>query len=64
MAVTVTERVIFSGATFHLIDFANPRLPTLAWHETTVTGEILEDRDTETLYGIWVSSMTRRYPTR
>ncbi|MVU77148.1 helix-turn-helix domain-containing protein [Nocardia sp. ET3-3] len=45
---TATERVIFSGATFHLIDFANPRLPTLAWHETTVTGEILEDRDTET----------------
>lgn len=48
MSFTATERSIFSGATFHLLDFANPRLPTLAWHESTVIGELLEDRDTET----------------
>lgn len=48
MPFTATERSIFSGATFHLIDFANPRLPTLGWHESSVMGELLEDRDKET----------------
>ncbi|BDT85589.1 helix-turn-helix transcriptional regulator [Nocardia cyriacigeorgica] len=48
MPFTATERSIFSGATFHLLDFANPRLPTLAWHESTVMGELLEDRDKDT----------------
>ncbi len=45
---TATQRSIFSGATFHLIDFANPRLPTLAWHESPVMWEVIEDRDTQT----------------
>ncbi|MEV2226315.1 Scr1 family TA system antitoxin-like transcriptional regulator [Nocardia vinacea] len=48
MPFTATERSIFSGATFHLIDFADPRLPTLGWHESSVMGELLEDRDKET----------------
>ncbi|MRH86648.1 helix-turn-helix domain-containing protein [Nocardia sp. SYP-A9097] len=48
MPFTATERSIFSGATFHLLDFANPRLPTIAWHESTVVGEVLEDKGNET----------------
>jgi hypothetical protein len=30
-------------ATFHLLDFASPRLPTLGWLETALYGEVAED---------------------
>ncbi|ATL65381.1 Scr1 family TA system antitoxin-like transcriptional regulator [Nocardia terpenica] len=48
MPFTAKDRAILSGGTFHLIDFASPQLPTIAWHETTVVGEILEDREHQT----------------
>lgn len=35
-----------AGSTFHLLDFASPRLPTLAWHESAVFGELyIDDAD-------------------
>ncbi|WP_442944049.1 Scr1 family TA system antitoxin-like transcriptional regulator [Nocardia sp. NBC_00508] len=32
-----------NAATFHLLDFASPRLPTLGWLETALYGEVVED---------------------
>jgi hypothetical protein len=32
-----------TGSTYHLLDFASPRLPTLAWHESAVFGQIIVD---------------------
>ncbi|MFI9510765.1 DUF5753 domain-containing protein [Nocardia sp. NPDC052566] len=34
---------ILGGTTFHLLDFASPRLPTLGWIETSVFGQLLVD---------------------
>ena len=34
---------LFGAPTVHLIDFDNPRLPTLAWQETVSTFSILDD---------------------
>ncbi|MEU7142393.1 helix-turn-helix transcriptional regulator [Nocardia sp. NPDC046473] len=34
---------ILGGATFHLLDFASTHLPTIAWYESTVFGELLID---------------------
>ncbi|MEU7630500.1 helix-turn-helix transcriptional regulator [Nocardia sp. NPDC049220] len=41
---TVADSVPAS-ATYHLLDFASPRLPTLAWHESAVFGQIMVDGD-------------------
>ncbi|WP_330234156.1 DUF5753 domain-containing protein [Nocardia sp. NBC_00508] len=32
-----------ASSTYHLLDFASPRLPTLAWHESAVFGQIVID---------------------
>jgi transcriptional regulator with XRE-family HTH domain len=52
---TATSCSLFGAATFHLIDFENPRLPTVAWHETVTTWGIIDDptqvRDLATAYG-------------
>ncbi|MEV6771311.1 DUF5753 domain-containing protein [Nocardia sp. NPDC051030] len=40
---TATEGTALGGSTYHLLDFASPQLPTLAWSETALGGEILED---------------------
>ncbi|MEU2033095.1 DUF5753 domain-containing protein [Nocardia amamiensis] len=32
-----------ASSTYHLLDFASPRLPTLAWHESAVFGQIIID---------------------
>lgn len=37
---------VFGASTFHLIDFASPRLPTLAWQET-ITARAILDKDTQ-----------------
>ncbi|WP_405160324.1 helix-turn-helix domain-containing protein [Nocardia sp. NBC_01499] len=39
----VSTGTILAGSTFHLLDFASPRLPTLAWHESAVFGELYVD---------------------
>jgi transcriptional regulator with XRE-family HTH domain len=39
---TVTSG-IFGASTFYLIDFASPRLPTLAWQETVTASGIIHD---------------------
>jgi hypothetical protein len=35
---------LFGGATVHLIDFENPRLPTVVWQETVTAWGIIDDR--------------------
>jgi transcriptional regulator with XRE-family HTH domain len=40
---TATACGLFGGATVVLIDFGNPRLPTLAWQETVTTWGIIDD---------------------
>lgn len=40
---TATGCGAFGASTFHLIDFASPRLPTLAWQETVTAGGIIDD---------------------
>lgn len=40
---TATSCGLFGGATVVLIDFDNPRLPTLAWQETVTTWGIIDD---------------------
>jgi transcriptional regulator with XRE-family HTH domain len=40
---TATGCGVFGASTFHLIDFASPRLPTLAWQETVTAGGIIDD---------------------
>ncbi|MBF6519744.1 DUF5753 domain-containing protein [Nocardia farcinica] len=43
-----------NSATFHLLDFASPRLPTVAWLETALTGRVEEDpREVERLQYIY-----------
>ncbi|MFQ6393709.1 Scr1 family TA system antitoxin-like transcriptional regulator [Nocardia sp. KC 131] len=32
-----------TGSTYHLLDFESPHLPTLAWHESAVFGQIIVD---------------------
>ncbi|GAA5101563.1 DUF5753 domain-containing protein [Nocardia iowensis] len=39
----VSTGTILAGSTFHLLDFESPRLPTLAWHESAVFGELYVD---------------------
>ncbi|MGK8468911.1 helix-turn-helix domain-containing protein [Nocardia cyriacigeorgica] len=34
---------VMGGSTFHLLDFDSPRLPTSAWHESAVFGELFTD---------------------
>ncbi|BDU02827.1 DUF5753 domain-containing protein [Nocardia sputorum] len=34
---------VAASSTYHLLDFASPRLPTLAWHESAVFGQIIVD---------------------
>ncbi|WP_246868524.1 DUF5753 domain-containing protein [Saccharopolyspora sp. ASAGF58] len=41
---SATAGGVFGASTFHLVDFDNPRLPTLAWQET-VTAQSLIDND-------------------
>lgn len=52
---TATACGLFGAATFYLIDFASPRLSTLAWQETVTTQAILDDplkvRDISLTYG-------------
>jgi transcriptional regulator with XRE-family HTH domain len=52
---TATACGLFGGATFHLIDFASPRLSTLAWQETVTAAGIIDDptkvRDLSLTYG-------------
>ncbi|WP_280275124.1 helix-turn-helix domain-containing protein [Nocardia wallacei] len=52
---SATKRPILSGSPFHLIDFASPVLPTLAWHESVATHGIIEDptrvRELRIIYG-------------
>lgn len=52
---TATSCSLFGAATLYLIDFENPRLPTVAWHETVTTWGIHEDptqvRDMTKAYG-------------
>jgi transcriptional regulator with XRE-family HTH domain len=46
---------LFGAATFYLLDFASPRLPTLAWQETVTTQGIVDEqekvRDLHMTYG-------------
>ncbi|WP_378734398.1 DUF5753 domain-containing protein [Nocardia brasiliensis] len=41
--IPFTSSNILGGTTFHLLDFASPHLPTLAWYESTVFGDLLVD---------------------
>ncbi|MFD5243592.1 helix-turn-helix domain-containing protein [Amycolatopsis sp. NPDC058340] len=34
---------LFGASTVHMIDFENPRLPTVAWQETVTTYDIIDD---------------------
>lgn len=34
---------VMGGSTFHLLDFDSPRLPTSAWHESAVFGDLFTD---------------------
>ncbi|MGI9001853.1 MAG: Scr1 family TA system antitoxin-like transcriptional regulator [Pseudonocardia sp.] len=43
---TAPARNVFGASTFHLIDFADARLPTLAWQETATVMGVL-DKDTQ-----------------
>lgn len=36
---------IFGASTFHLFDFASPRLPAVAWQETVTAGGIIDDEN-------------------
>ena len=39
-----------NAATFHLLDFESPRLPSIAWMETAIYGELTDDpNDTDSL---------------
>ncbi|WP_431953299.1 DUF5753 domain-containing protein [Nocardia lijiangensis] len=40
---SATVRPILSGSPFHIIHFASPMLPSLAWHESVATRGIIED---------------------
>lgn len=40
---TATACSLFGAATVHLIDFENPRLPTVVWQETVDTWSVVED---------------------
>lgn len=40
---SAARRPILSGSPFHLIDFASPVLPTVAWHESVATHGIIDD---------------------
>ncbi|MGW5722432.1 helix-turn-helix domain-containing protein [Amycolatopsis sp. NPDC003865] len=42
---TATACGLFGAATVHLIDFGNPRLPTLAWQETVTAWGVIDDKD-------------------
>lgn len=52
---TATSCGLFGASTVHLIDFDNPRLPTLIWQETVTTWGIIDDanqvRDITSAYG-------------
>ncbi|MGF6886329.1 hypothetical protein ABIA39_000296 [Nocardia sp. GAS34] len=40
---TATGSAAVNAATFHLLDFESPRLPTMAWFESGVYAEIIDD---------------------
>lgn len=40
---TATQSDMFGASTLYLIDFAKPRLPTLAWHEAVSAWGVIED---------------------
>jgi transcriptional regulator with XRE-family HTH domain len=40
---TATQSDMFGASTLYLIDFDNPRLPTLAWYEAVSTWGVIED---------------------
>lgn len=42
---TATGCGAFGASTFHLIDFASPRLPTLAWQETVTAVGVIDDEN-------------------
>jgi transcriptional regulator with XRE-family HTH domain len=41
---TATACSLFGGATVYLIDFENPRLPTVVWQETVTAWGVIDDR--------------------
>jgi transcriptional regulator with XRE-family HTH domain len=41
---TATACSLFGGATANLIDFENPRLPTVVWQETVTAWGVIDDR--------------------
>jgi hypothetical protein len=41
---TATACSLFGGATMCLIDFENPRLPTVGWQETVTAWGIIDDQ--------------------
>jgi transcriptional regulator with XRE-family HTH domain len=41
---TATAFSLFGGGTVNLIDFENPRLPTVVWQETVTAWRIIDDR--------------------
>jgi transcriptional regulator with XRE-family HTH domain len=41
---TATACSLFGGATVNLIDFENPRLPTVVWQETVTAWGVIDDR--------------------
>ncbi|MFE3442417.1 helix-turn-helix domain-containing protein [Nocardia sp. NPDC059180] len=43
MPFVATGGFVLGGATFHLIDFDSPALPTIAWHEFPVMPGFIED---------------------
>jgi len=40
---TATGCGVFGASTFHLLDFASSRLPTLLWQETVTTGVVIDN---------------------
>jgi transcriptional regulator with XRE-family HTH domain len=57
---TATGCGAFGASTFHLIDFASTRLPTLAWQETvTAVGIIDEDNQVRDLSLTWAEALGR-----
>lgn len=60
---TATSCDLFGAPTVHLLDFDNPRLRPLAWHETVTTWSMIEDHTqvhniTETYHGATAQALT------
>ncbi|WP_280461384.1 DUF5753 domain-containing protein [Nocardia carnea] len=61
---TARMRPILSGSPFHLLEFASPILPTLAWHESVAAHGIIDDpsrvRELRIIYGQQLESALSR----